>query len=146
MIRLAVVAGLVASFGSVSTHPIDEDHLHRRLLFPSPAPPTDTYDYIVVGGGTSGMTLAARLSENKDVTVAVLEAGIDYRSNLVNQQLVDTPGYDTFGVGASPSDWYVVRPSPLSSTHLYYGRVSGPKDASSTADLCFTFCGLLPTS
>lgn len=105
MLSLAVVAGMLASLGSVSTRPIDENPLYRRLLFPSPAPTTDTYDYIVVGGGTSGMTLAARLSENRNVTVAVLEAGIDYRSNLVNQQLVDTPGYDTFGVGASPSDW-----------------------------------------
>ncbi|SNX84999.1 related to versicolorin b synthase [Melanopsichium pennsylvanicum] len=104
MARLAIVAGIVASLGSVSPHPVQKN-VHRRLLFPSPVPTVDTYDYIVVGGGTSGMTLAARLSENKGVTVAVLEAGIDYRSSLINQQLVDTPGYDVFGVGSSSSDW-----------------------------------------
>lgn len=33
------------------------------------------YDYIVCGGGTSGLTVATRLTENKNVTVLVVEAG-----------------------------------------------------------------------
>ncbi|GAC96811.1 choline dehydrogenase [Pseudozyma hubeiensis SY62] len=94
LIRLAVVAGLFASFGAVTAHPVEEPLERRQTI--------DTYDYIVVGGGTSGMALAGRLSENQGVTVAVLEAGTDYRLNPAN--LVDTPGMDTFGVGADPTD------------------------------------------
>ena len=33
------------------------------------------YDYVIIGGGTAGLTLAARLTEDPSIHVAVLEAG-----------------------------------------------------------------------
>jgi choline dehydrogenase len=46
-----------------------------------------SFDYVICGGGTAGLVLAARLTENPDVNVGVLEAGT-YKKN--NPQ-VDTP-------------------------------------------------------
>ena len=45
------------------------------------------YDYLIVGGGTAGLCIAARLTENPDVTVGVLEAG----KNRLGDMLIDCP-------------------------------------------------------
>lgn len=37
--------------------------------------PADEYDYVIVGGGTSGLTVADRLTEDGKTTVLVLEYG-----------------------------------------------------------------------
>lgn len=45
---------------------------------------TQEYDYVIVGGGSAGCTLAARLSEDKSISVCLLEAGGPDSSVLIH--------------------------------------------------------------
>ncbi|KXG51938.1 Glucose-methanol-choline oxidoreductase [Penicillium griseofulvum] len=65
-----------------------------------------TFDYVVVGGGTAGLTIATRLAEQK-YKVAVVEAGGYYEYNY---PLARVPASSSFGAGAdvktkTPIDW-----------------------------------------
>ncbi|PYH81923.1 hypothetical protein BO82DRAFT_432044 [Aspergillus uvarum CBS 121591] len=63
-------------------------------------PPLEA-DYVIVGGGTSGLVLAARLSEGDSArSVIVLEAG----KNLVNYPRAQTPALWTILMG-SEAEW-----------------------------------------
>ncbi|KAM0755690.1 putative oxidoreductase [Meredithblackwellia eburnea MCA 4105] len=41
----------------------------------NPLTPLDQYDYVIVGGGTAGCVLADRLTEDPNITVAMIEGG-----------------------------------------------------------------------
>ena len=46
------------------------------------------FDYLIIGGGTAGLVVAARLSENPDIKVGVLEAG----PAAFDEPLINIPG------------------------------------------------------
>jgi choline dehydrogenase len=58
------------------------------------------FDYVIVGGGTAGLVVAARLTENPNITVGVIEAGLDrsddvlVRAPLLHTELYEKPEYD----------------------------------------------------
>ncbi|KAH7081003.1 hypothetical protein FB567DRAFT_631146 [Paraphoma chrysanthemicola] len=60
----------------------------------------DAYDYLVIGGGASGLTVANRLSEQPNVNVLVIEAG-DFD---LNEDYVTIPGLAGGAVGTK-YDW-----------------------------------------
>jgi len=59
------------------------------------------YDYIIIGGGTAGLVVASRLSEDCGNTVLVIEAGADHRDD----PLVQIPGLVPGLYGQGEYDW-----------------------------------------
>ena len=67
-----------------------------------------SYDYIVVGGGTAGCALAARLSEDSSRTVCLLEAGGSGRSAYV-----DVPAAIVMAQRSAELNWsFQTQPQP----------------------------------
>ncbi|GLB44235.1 putative gmc oxidoreductase [Lyophyllum shimeji] len=60
-----------------------------------------TFDFVIAGGGTAGLALAARLSENPLVTVAVLEAG----EGTVGDPKIAIPAQFGSTLGDPKYDW-----------------------------------------
>ncbi|KAJ5520419.1 Glucose-methanol-choline oxidoreductase [Penicillium fimorum] len=87
-----------------------------------------TFDYIVVGGGNAGLTIASRLAENQTVSVAVIEAGGFYEIDNGNYSIV--PGYSSYYTGSDPTDYqplidwgFSTQPQPGSGDRvLHYAR------------------------
>jgi choline dehydrogenase-like flavoprotein len=69
-----------------------------------PISPTDfvsrRFDYLIIGGGTAGLCVAVRLSEDPDISVGVLEAGGVH----LGEKAIDVPGRYGEGIG-SAFDW-----------------------------------------
>ncbi|CAO1633866.1 unnamed protein product [Jaminaea pallidilutea] len=104
--RLTVtfVAGLAAAYNAVTTTAAPADpaaaikiaarnqadrNLATRALSTDPSSfAKQKYDYIVVGAGTAGLAVAARLSESGKNSVAVLEAG----PSGLGDPIIDIPG------------------------------------------------------
>ncbi|PKY07532.1 alcohol oxidase [Aspergillus campestris IBT 28561] len=65
-----------------------------------------SYDYVIVGGGTAGLVVASRLTEDPTVRVLVLEAG----SNRVEDPRIAAPGLAVSTYGNPDFDWCITSP------------------------------------
>ncbi|CAD6940966.1 unnamed protein product [Tilletia controversa] len=103
---ITTLAGLCLSFSLVSASPLGLNvDLGLGLgVNVGSSPSTPNPDYLIVGGGTAGLALANRLSEDASVSVVVLEAGGDFKDMLIESLFIDVPGADVLGCGSDRSD------------------------------------------
>jgi len=76
-----------------------------------------TFDYVILGGGTAGLVVASRLSEDPSISVAVIEAGHVERTNPI------VTNTTVLGIAKNtPVDWqYVGAPQEYGGnvTHVW---------------------------
>src|SRR5699024_1050121 len=80
--------------------------------------PLAEFDYLIVGGGSAGAALAARLSEDPDVDVALLEAG---PSDLQHQEVLELKRWPE--LLESGLDWdYPIEPQVNGNSFMRHAR------------------------
>ncbi|KAF9644026.1 GMC oxidoreductase [Thelephora ganbajun] len=129
--------------GQHDVRDLHTQHLRGRAIVHDSSQLSQAYDFIIIGGGTAGLVLASRLSEDSNHTVLVLEAGntgddvkvsTDIPGNAFTHSLLHTPydwGYNTvtqpkannrqlywprgkiLGGSSAVNGLYLVRPSKI---------------------------------
>ena len=86
-----------------------------------------TYDYVIIGGGLAGSVIAARLVENSNASVAVVEAGNFYE--YTNGNYSQIPFWSEQGAGSSLStdnvpgvDWSLLTEPQVNGERLHYAQ------------------------
>ncbi|KAK1520573.1 glucose oxidase [Colletotrichum costaricense] len=74
-VLVAALGFLLANIPRVISSSIPRSIAHSRIL-PRACDVKAEYDYVIVGGGTSGLTVADRLTESGEHTVLVIELGL----------------------------------------------------------------------
>jgi choline dehydrogenase len=83
----------------------------------------ETFDYVILGGGTAGSVLANRLSKNRRNSVLVLEAGPSINQTDAR---TETPSFFGLTFGSSINWNYLTVPQPKANNNrIYMSRIKG---------------------
>lgn len=80
----------------------------------------NSFDYLIIGGGTAGLTVAARLSEDPKITVGVLEGG----AARLNDPSILTPGAFPTLLGTEQYDWMFKSVPQVTVAQIWYLETS----------------------
>ncbi|KAJ7477416.1 alcohol oxidase [Mycena latifolia] len=100
LIFYLTASGLASATASIFLYPSAESEKGIGSDSNAQAFAATAFDFVVVGGGTAGITVASRLAENPNIKVGVIEAGM-YRPNDTTIDVPNSQGY----IGNPDYDW-----------------------------------------
>lgn len=101
---LATLSWAAPVLGNANLLTFVDGGLGNLLGTPFGAPGSNaSFDYVIVGGGTAGLTIATRLASDPGISVAVIEAGGFYEVDNGNKSTV--PGYANYYTGSEPNNF-----------------------------------------
>ena len=114
------MASLAAQLIAISVAVLQRQMIHNQAV--SRTTWNTSYDYIVIGGGTAGCTVASRLSEDGQRSVLLLEAG--GHGSVIS----DMPSSTLIQIDPTENDWgYSTTPQNNAANFLRDHRVIFPR-------------------
>ncbi|GAA5847460.1 hypothetical protein JCM5353_005428 [Sporobolomyces roseus] len=130
---VGLLSSLAAASSSAEKSPLDWRLKERSTVTDAATLADQTFDYVIVGGGTAGLVIANRLTANSSITVAVIEAGSD--GSAVESTILNPAQAYLAGIANKDSlyDWqYDTTAQPnLNGREIYWprGKVVGGSSA-----------------
>ena len=82
-----------------------------------------SYDFVVVGGGTAGLVVATRLTEDPNISVLVLEARVEHTQD----PRIRTPAFWLSVLGSPEFDWSYQSVPQVGRTFVLFLWVGGER-------------------